>query len=183
MRKFIAAAVVVAACATAAACSQARGEGAGPTVSRTYPIGIFQKIEVAGPYDVEVRTGANPGVSAQGSQTLLDRTVVEVKGDRLLIHPREEHGFHFGWSNSGKANFIVTVPHLSGASIAGSGGVRVDQVQGDSFEGDVAGSGGLDVASLAVNSLKFSIAGSGGIKAGTGRVQTAEYEIGGSGGI
>src|SRR5881628_2811976 len=127
MRKFIAAAII-AGCATAAACSQARSQGAGATVSRNYQIGNFDKIEVAGPYDVEVRTGANPGVSAQGSQTLLDRTVVEVKGDKLTIRPVDDHGFHFGWSNA-KANFTVTVPQLSGAAIAGSGGIRVDQVR------------------------------------------------------
>ena len=119
---------------------------AGPTVSRNYQVGKFQKIEVAGPYEVQVRTGANPSVSANGSEKLLERTVVEVKGDKLLIRPEESKGwFHFGWSTHGKANFTVTVPQLSGATIAGSGGIKVDKVQGDRFEGTVAGSGGLDV--------------------------------------
>ncbi len=59
MRKSIAAAVI-AASAAAAACSQSHAEDGGPTTSRSYQVGNFQQIEVAGPYDVDVRTGANP---------------------------------------------------------------------------------------------------------------------------
>jgi Putative auto-transporter adhesin, head GIN domain len=182
MRKSIAAAVIAASTATSA-CSQAHSEGAGPTVSRNYQVGNFQQIEVAGPYDVEVRTGANPGVSARGSQNLLERTIVEVRGNKLIIHPQEHRGwFNFGWSTHGKADFTVTVPQLNGATIAGSGDIKVDKIQGDRFEGTVAGSGGINVAALDVQWLKLSIAGSGGVK-GAGKAQSAEYEIAGSGDV
>jgi hypothetical protein len=180
MRKSVAAAVIAASVATSA-CSH---ESAGATVSRNYQVGRFQAIEVAGPYDVEVRTGGNPGVSAQGSEKLLERTIVEVDGDKLVIRPKREGGFfHFGWSTHGEAHFVVTVPELAGATIAGSGGIRVDKVQGKSFEGTVAGSGDLNVTSMDVQSLKLSVAGSGGVKAGTGKAQSAEYEIAGSGDV
>src|SRR5438477_13044577 len=120
MRKSVAAAVIAASAATSA-CGHSR-EDDGATVSRNYQVGNFQEIEVAGPYDVEVRTGGNPSVSAQGSEKLLERTSLEVKGDRLVIGPEQQHGwFSFGWSSHGKAHFTVTVPQLSGAKIAGSG--------------------------------------------------------------
>lgn len=183
MRKSIAAVAVLAASAATSACGQMHGEGAGPTVSRNYRVGNFEKIEVAGPYDVNVRTGANATVSAQGSEKLLEKTVVEVRGDKLVIHP-ESHGFFsWGFGNSGKANFTVTVPKLSGAAIAGSGDISVDHVRGEQFEGKVAGSGGLNVDSLEVGSLKLSIGGSGSAKAGSGKAQSAEYSIAGSGDI
>jgi hypothetical protein len=183
MRKSIAAAVIAASTATSA-CGQMHREGAGPTVSRSYQVGNFDKIEVAGPYDVSVRTGANATVSAEGSEKLLEKTVVEVRGDKLIIRPEDHHGFFsWGWGNSGKANFTVTVPQLSGAAIAGSGDIRVDHVRGDQFEGEVAGSGGLNVDSLEVGSLKLSIGGSGSAKAGGGKAQSAEYSIAGSGDI
>ena len=88
----------------------------------------------------------NASVSAQGSQKLLDRTIVEVQGDKLVIHPQEHHSFfNFSFGSHGNAHFAVTVPQLTGATIAGSGGIKVDHVQGAVFEGTVAGSGGLDV--------------------------------------
>jgi hypothetical protein len=179
MRKSQAAAI--AASAALAGC-QVQDGGGGATVSRNYNIGNFHDIEVAGPYDVEVRTGSNPGASAHGSQKLLDRTVVEVQGDKLVIHPENDHSFfHFGWGGHRKATFTVTVPQLGGATIAGSGDVKVDKVAGQSFEGTVAGSGGLNVAAMDVQQLKLTVAGSGDAKAGAGKAQSAEYSIAGSG--
>lgn len=176
-------AAVIAASAALAGC-HGHAEGGGPTVSRNYQVGNFHEIEVAGSYDVDVRTGSNPSVSGQGPEKLLERTVVEVQGDKLVIHPENSHGFfHFGWSNHGHAHFTVTVPQLSAATIAGSGGIKVDRVQGQQFDGTVAGSGDIDVAAMDVQQLKLSIAGSGDLKAASGKTQSAEYEIAGSGSI
>jgi len=176
-------AAIVAASALAG-CQVHAQESSGPTVSRNYSVGNFSAIEVAGPYDVEVRTGSNASVSAKGGQKLLERTIVEVQGDKLVIRPENNRNFfHWGFSRSGTAHFIVTVPQLKGASIAGSGDISVDKVAGDAFDGSVAGSGGINVASMNVKELKLSIAGSGGVKAGSGTAQSASYEIAGSGDI
>lgn len=176
-------AAIVAASALAG-CQVRAQEGDGPDSSRTYQVGNFHQIEVAGPYDVEVRTGAAPSVSARGPQRLLERTVIEVKGDHLVIRPQNNRSFfHWGWSSHGKARVTVTVPELSGATIAGSGDIKVDKVAGAGFEGTVAGSGGIDVAALNVQELKLSIAGSGGVRAGAGSARSAKYDIAGSGDI
>lgn len=181
MRKSVVAAI--AASAALAGC-HARAEDAGATVSRNYQVGNFQQIEVSGPYEVNVRTGSNASVSAQGGENLLGRTEVQVQGDKLVIKP-EHHGgwFNFGWSSHSKATFTVTVPQLSGATVAGSGDIHVDRVAGQSFDGTVAGSGGLDVGAMDVQSLRLRIGGSGGLNAGTGKAQSADYSIGGSGDI
>lgn len=183
MRNSIAAAVIAAAAATGA-CGQMHNESDGPTVSRNYQVGNFQQIEVAGPYDVTVRTGANPSVAAQGPQKLLERAVVVVQGDKLVIHPQEHRGlFSFNLGSHGGAHFTVTVPQLSAAKIAGSGDISVDKVRGQRFEGAVAGSGELKVDTVDVGALKLSIGGSGSAKAGSGKAQSADYSIGGSGEI
>lgn len=166
-----------------AGCSQTRAENGGPTVQRNYQVGAFERIEVAGPYVVEVRTGSAPSVSASGPEKLIERLVVEVKGGRLMIHPRREKSMWRGWSSNGTAKIQVTTQALRAATIAGSGGIRVDRVTGDSFEGSVAGSGDLDVESIDVQSLKLSIAGSGDVRARSGQSRTAEYSIAGSGDI
>lgn len=174
--------IAVAAALAAAACSQTRAEEGGPTVKRQYQVGAFQSIEVAGPYEVVVTTGGAPSVTASGPEKLLERLVVEVKGDRLLIHPRKDKGFN--WSSSrGTAKIQVTAQMLRAASIAGSGGISVDKVSGDSFDGSIAGSGDLRVDSLDVQSLKLAIGGSGDVTARSGRTRNAEYSIAGSGGI
>ncbi|MEO7278116.1 MAG: head GIN domain-containing protein [Sphingomicrobium sp.] len=184
MRKSIVAAAIIAASASAAGCHSQGRENPGPTVSRTWQVGNFHQIEVAGPYDVEVRTGSAAGVAATGGEKILGQALVEVKGDTLTIGPKERHGmFHFGWSNRGHAKFVVTVPELTRADLAGSGNVVIDKVAGTAFEGGLAGSGDLSVGSLKVQSAKFSIAGSGNVKAGGGTATTVHYDIAGSGDI
>ena len=175
-------AAVIAASALAASGCQMRSEerNAGPDISRNYQVGAFQSIEVAGPYDVEVKTGGQPGVSARGGENLLGKTVVEVKDGTLVIRPEKERGLNISWGRHGKAMFTVTVPQLSEATIAGSGDMRIDKIQGKNFEGTVAGSGSLDVGSVQVEQLKMTIAGSGEIK-GSGKAQSADYSIAGSG--
>ena len=183
MRKLVAAAVIAATAATSA-CSRNRTEDGGPTVARNYQIGNFDRIEVAGPYDVTVRTGTGPTVSARGSQKLIEHMVVEVKDGKLLIHPQRQKGwFRTNWHFRGKVELAVTVPQLREATIAGSGDIAIDRVAGDRFEGTVAGSGGLDVAALEVQTLKLAIAGSGAVKAAGGKAQNASYDIAGSGDI
>lgn len=182
MRKSIAAAAI-AASAAMSGCHHADEDG-GARISRNYQVGNFQQIEVAGPYDVTVRTGANAGVSAQGSQKLLERTVVVVQDGKLVIHPEETKGFHFmSFGTRGHADFTVTVPQLNAATIAGSGDIKVDKIQGDRFEGTVAGSGKLNLDAVNVGALKLSIGGSGSAKAGAGKAHQAEYSIAGSGDI
>jgi len=184
MRKTLALAIIAAASTATSACGQTRSEDGGPTVARNYQVGAFDQIEVAGPYDVTVRTGSGPTVSAQGPQKMIEHMVVEVRDGKLEVHPeRQNSWFHRGWHYRGKVALTVTVPQLRAATIAGSGDIKVDQVKGDSFNGTVAGSGGLEVGTLDVQTLKLAIAGSGAAKAGTGRAQIAKFDIAGSGDI
>lgn len=153
---------------------------AGPAVDRSYALGAFDKIEVAGPYDVKIVTGGQPGATAKGGSALLDETDVLVEDGTLKIVPKKHKGIRFSW-RSGKAEFTVTTAALRKAGIAGSGNIDVDKVAGD-FDGDVAGSGALKIAATNGGVLKFSIAGSGGITA-SGAADSVDLNIAGSGDI
>ena len=183
MRKALATAVV-AACTATSACGQNRSEDAGPMVSRNFPVGNFTQVEVAGPFDVNIHTGANPGVNAKGNQQLIDRLEVEVRGSKLLIRPRNEHHWFGGWHwTHGRGSISVTVPMIEAATLAGSGDLDIDNIRGDRFDGQIAGSGGIKLGSVEVGSLKLGIAGSGGATARQGKAQQAEYDIAGSGDV
>ncbi len=178
----IASLVAITTALAAAGCGSTSAGDGGPAVDRSFQVGSFQSIEVAGPYEVQVRTGGAPSVTASGPEELLKRLVVEVKGDRLLIHPRKESGLN--WSGSkGTARIQVTAPMLRAAAIAGSGDLMVDKIAGDRFEGSIAGSGNLRLETLDVQSLKLSIGGSGNVLAASGQARSAEYSIAGSGEI
>jgi hypothetical protein len=172
----------IAAAALATACSHANAEEPGPNGTRNFQVGGFQKLAVSGPFEVRVRSGAY-SVSARGPQNILDTMLVEVRGDTLVIHPRKEGGkFRWNWGRHDTINIVVTAPALRGAEIAGSGGIRIESVRGDRFDGAIQGSGDLSVASLDVKSLNLAIGGSGSMKA-SGRANLLALNIEGSGDI
>lgn len=176
-------AVGMLAAAVLAGCGQARSE-AGPAVERNFTVGAFDRIEVMGPYEVDVRTGSQPSVRASGPEKSIERMVVEVRGNTLSIHPRKRNGLNFNWSGDRETvRLAVTVPSLVAAEIAGSGDIAVDKIAGESFEGGVAGSGDLRLGNVEVKKLKVGIAGSGAVRAQGGRAAEVNYEIAGSGDI
>ena len=168
-----------------AACNHAgAAEDAGPEVSRNFTVGQFDRIEVSGPYQVDVRTGSAPSVSATGGEKLIERMVVEVRDGSLRIHPRKEEGrMNIQWGNRGHVEVHVTVPSLRGAEIAGSGDVRIDRVQADSFEAAIRGSGDIQIETVQAKSLAASVSGSGDIRAASGTAENVDLRIGGSGDI
>src|SRR5688500_13646763 len=184
MRKAMLAGMIAAAAASAACANKDREEDAGPATTRNYQVGAFDRLEVAGPYDVTVTTGSAASVRASGGERAIERMVVEVKDGALRIHPKQRSGMNFGWSGRHHpVKLTATVPSLSAAEIAGAGKISVNRVAGDSFEAGVAGSGDLRLGQVDVKRLKAGIAGSGEIHAGTGRAAVADYEIAGSGDI
>jgi len=174
---------MAAAAAASAGCARERNDSPGPATTRNYQVGAFDKLEVAGPYEVTVATGSAPSVKASGGERAIERMVVEVEGGTLKIHPRKRSGIRFGWSRGHPVKLTVTVPRLSRAEIAGSGAISVNKIAGDSFEAGIAGSGDLRLGQIDVKKLKVGIAGSGEVSAGKGRAAEAEYEIAGSGDI
>ena len=168
----------------ASACNvgaNAENRDPGSSVTRTFQLGAFDKIAVAGPYEVKVTTGGAPGASATGGSNLLDETEVVVEGDTLKIRPKKKNGIRWSWGKRGKAEFTVTTAMLHGAEIAGSGGISVDKVDGD-FKGEVAGSGNLKLAAVNGGAVEIAIAGSGKVAA-AGKSASTKIEIAGSGDV
>jgi hypothetical protein len=152
----------------------------GTSTSRTYQVAAFNKVEVMGPYDVEVVTGKDVSVAASGGGNLLDETEVIVENGTLRIAPKKRKGIRLHWSG-GKATFTVSTAMMNGVSIAGSGDVKVDKVAGE-FEGDVAGSGSIDVGEIKGGKVEFGIAGAGDLRA-AGTADSVEVNIAGSGNV
>lgn len=160
--------------------AETRDRDAGPEVDRSFQVAAFDRIEVAGPYDVKIATGGATSVQAKGGSALLDETEVVVKDGKLIIAPKKHQGIRWSWHN-GKAVFTVSTAALKAAGIAGSGNIEIDKVAGD-FDGDVAGSGDLKVGAFSGGAVSLSIAGSGGIRA-AGTADSIDLSIAGSGDI
>ena len=73
-RRIVTAAVVALLAGACHVGSKAEDREPGPEVSRSYQVGAFDKLAVSGPYEVNVVTGGQLGVSAKGGSNLLDET-------------------------------------------------------------------------------------------------------------
>ena len=162
------------------ACTASGHEGeARATGQRSFEVGAFDRIALAGSYDVVVTVGAAVSVRAEGDAKRLEQLDIRVEDGQLRIGNRERRGWR--WSGDhGRVTVHVTVPALAGAAVAGSGDMRIDRIEGEAFTAAVAGSGDLDVASLRVERASFSIAGSGNLRA-AGAAARTEISVVGSG--
>jgi hypothetical protein len=145
----------------------------------TYQVAPFVEVSNTGPQDVVITRGDTVSVRATGSPRALGLLEAVVKDGRLSIGPKK--GFDWGnWSNLQHATFYVTMPRIEAAALAGSGDIRIDQVESERFSGAVAGPGELSIGSIKVTDADLSVAGSGGISA-AGSANNSRVSIGGWG--
>lgn len=146
--------------------------------SRNYPVQGFTKLRVEGPFGVHVRTGGKPGASARGPADRIDRLVIEVRGDTLVVTSRKTA---WSWGQSrGNVEVNITVPALEAADLTGSGNVDIDRVRAGSFDASLGGSGNLTIGQVDTPRLKAGVTGSGNLSL-RGRAGRAETKVVGSG--
>lgn len=169
----------------AAACSAGGahgGEGAEARAEgrRDFQVAAFDRVALEGSHDVIVTVGGAASVRAEGDSEALERLEIVVEEGGLKISSRNRAGSWFGGGHRGKVTVHVSVPALAGASIGGSGDMRIDRVQSPQFAASIGGSGDMAIAALRTGQANFSIAGSGGIHA-AGSAERAQLSIAGSG--
>ena len=152
-------------------------QGTGGT--RTYAVADFNEVDLRGADDVDIRVGPGFSVRADGDPEVLDRLKISKVGNAIRIGRVRTSGWSWGGED---AKISITMPALAATTVAGSGDVTVDRVQGDAFRSDSAGSGSLKVGRLAVGSATFAIAGSGSVKA-AGEAKSLKIKIAGSGDV
>jgi len=175
----VGAALIVCACHSSGDAEEANAR---PVARRDFQVGAFDRIALSGSPDIQVNVGAAPSVRAEGDQELVNRLEVAVENGQLQVRIREGSSNWFSFHHDRGVKLYVTVPSLAGVSIAGSGDVRVDRVQGASFNGSIAGSGDMQIGALAVGEASFTVTGSGDIR-GSGHAEHTSVSVTGSGDI
>ncbi|MBS0504609.1 MAG: DUF2807 domain-containing protein [Proteobacteria bacterium] len=170
---------ILAVLATLTACGTVHAENAGPNGTRSFQARGFDRVSLRGSDNVVVKVGSAESVNATGPQNILDKLKVEVVDGELRIG-REKNTWNVSWGDHDPVVVTVTVPQLRGASVAGSGDMKVDRVQTASFSGSVAGSGNLAIATLQADAASLNIAGSGDASV-TGEAKSVDISIAGSG--
>ncbi len=155
-----------------------QGTGSGPT--RTFAVADFSSVEQRGPDDVAVSVGTGFSVRVEGDPEVVEKVRIQRVGEALRIDRAKTMGVD--WNGKGSAKIYVTMPRIVGASLAGSGDMTIDRVEGTGFDGSIAGSGALTLGTVAVDAMEVSIAGAGSAKM-RGEAHTLKVSIAGSGDV
>lgn len=151
----------------------------GKRVTETVSVKPFEKISVAGSFDVHYIQGETTSVKVEGPVKYLQQTVVANDGQTLRI--KTKRGV---WRSMEDVNVYITSPDLTHVSMAGSGEFDAEgMVDTDNLTLELAGSGEIDFKQLVCDNLNIQVAGSGDVDVESVDVNKAYMQIAGSGDI
>ena len=146
---------------------------------RSFPVSAFERIDLEGSADVDVRTGLAASVLASGDEEQLERLDIRVEDGLLRIGQKRGS---WGWDRGrGKVRIAVTTGALSSATLSGSGNISVDRLSG-AFSARLSGAGDMALPKVEASTLALAISGSGTMKA-AGSCAEATVRVSGSGNI
>jgi putative autotransporter adhesin-like protein len=178
--------------------AQTRVKGNGKVINKTRNVGSFDKVGVAGSFDVFLVKGDEGKIDIEIEDNLLPHLVTSVEKGKLKIKWKK------GVNIRSTKTTIVTVHFnkINSVGLSGSGDiVSKDKIKSNDFSVALSGSGDIDMK-VETTQLKAAVSGSGDIDlkgtakdfnaavAGSGdinayglKVDTADLKISGSGGM
>jgi len=132
---------------------------------RNFGITDFTKVRVSGPYKVTLSTNVPPFARASGSAAALDRVLVEVRGDTIVVQSNSSWGGYPG-EDPGPVEVTIGTHDLTNASLIGSGSLAIDRVKSQKFTLTIQGSGSSAIGDIATDQLAISLEGSANARVG-----------------
>lgn len=134
-------------------------KGNGDIITKTRTVSNYEKIGIAGAFDVKLFKGNEGEITIKADENLMEYIITEVKNGDLKIKTKK------GYNIRGTKTILISVPFddISAVSLAGSGDVYSDDViDTKNLKLSLAGSGDFNLA-VSTKNLSSSIAGSGDI--------------------
>ncbi len=153
-------------------------KGNGSIISTTRTVSDYNKIAIAGSFDVKLLKGKEGVITIKADENLMEYIVTKVKNGNLKIHVEK------GINISSNKTIIVTIPFtdINAVSLAGSGDVTSEAtIDSSDLTLKLAGSGNMTL-SVSSKNLTTSIAGSGNMNL-KGDSNEFDCNIAGSGNI
>lgn len=151
----------------------------GEDVTKSFEFSDFDKIDVAGVYDLQVEVGPDYSVELSGPEDEMARVEVEVDDGALVLNQKKrDHSVRHLRRDGVTAK--VTMPALSAVDISGVVDGKVSGVAADGFAVDMSGVGDLDLAGTC-NDLTARVSGVGDLDAKDLQCKTVKVNVSGVG--
>jgi len=155
-------------------------ENRGKEVMQEYELKGFDRIEVGGVYELNVKVGNKFSVTLEGVERDMARVDIRVENGALMLGHNKDRK---RWNRHNHHDSIaakITLPALNGIDVSGVVDGSVDGVKSDAFELTVSGVGDIDIAGVCKN-LRARISGVGDVDAENLRCDDVDVQVSGVG--
>jgi hypothetical protein len=151
----------------------------GSAIARNYDDLVgFDRIEVAGVYDLDVEVGPDFSVKLSGSEEEMQRVSARVEDGVLILERDDEHKLKLRRKMGVDAN--VTLPALSGLSVSGVVDGEISGVNSEAFEIDISGVADVNVSGEC-GTLTAQVSGVGDLSAQGLKCRAVDVDVSGVG--
>lgn len=154
--------------------------GGGAEISRSYDeLRDFDKIEIAGVYQLKVTVGPDFAVSLEGSEREMERVEARVENGKLVLDRREESDKVRIGKNMG-VEATVTLPALVAFNASGVVDGEIAGIAAESFEVDISGVGDVELSGEC-GALDADVSGVGDLDAENLKCKSVDIDVSGVG--
>ncbi|GJL95976.1 MAG: hypothetical protein DHS20C05_23810 [Hyphococcus sp.] len=178
MKKFsMIAASVLAVCVAGAAAAKDKD-----TVTRTLDLKGFEKIDVAGVYDLDIRVGPDFSIELSGPDYEMSRVESSVEKGVLRLDQREaSRSEKKRWRNKRQGvDAVITLPNLTALEISGVVEGTAQGISTETFEVDISGVGEIELSGEC-GELDANVSGVGDLDAEELKCRNVEIRLSGVG--
>lgn len=140
MRKFL-----FAASAAAAAVAGAANADDDTMRSQTLDLAGFDRIEIAGVYDLDVRVGPDFSITLTGPAYEMDRVEASVENGALVLDQRKRKKREKKRNQRDGVEAVITLPSLTALKVSGVVDGQVADVDSDRFDLNLSGVGDITI--------------------------------------
>lgn len=148
-------------------------------ITRTVDVSGFDRIDVAGVYEIDVTVGGDYSVKISGAPSEMERLDVSVENGKLVLDQDRSKKNKRRWRDMG-LTAVITLPALRSVDIAGVADAAVRGVDSEAFDVDLSGVGDLDVAGRC-GRLNADVSGVGDLDASELECRTVDVDVSGVG--
>jgi hypothetical protein len=149
-------------------------------VSRKLDLAGFERISVAGVYELDVRVGPEFSIMLSGPAYEMNRVEASVENGALVLNQRKWKKGEKNRNNRDGVEAVITMPSLTGLNISGVVEGHISDVDASRFELNLSGVGDITIDGEC-GALEAKVSGVGDLDAKSLECRTADINVSGVG--
>ena len=114
------------------------------SVTKTYALSGFERIDIAGVYDLDVRVGPDFSITLTGHQKEMERVEASVR-EGVLYLTRADGKRRWGVGDDQEIEAEITLPSLNSLDVSGVVAGSIEGVDAEQFNIDLSGVGNISL--------------------------------------